>query len=119
MTLNDIKKQTQYIIQDHTDDLMHQMEILKHHTEDAVIDDVFTEIFNDFHSQNIHSACLKLNMIIKLILRNFSDFKKKIKVMNKEDYESILDLSLALMNAIAINESLSLQNLIMTENNIE
>ena len=113
--MDNIRNQTKNIVQDISDDLTHQMEILIFHTNDLIVENVFIEILENFRQNEYLEACAKLNVIMKNIVQNPLFFQNKIRVLDNDDYYAITDLSLALSNAIAIFESPSLQNLIVEE----
>ena len=116
---NWIDIQTANIIKEHADDLKNRVETLSINSLSKKLNEIFAEIITDFVDCYYADACLKINLIAKMILNNQLDDIAKYKSTDIEDINIIIELSLGLQNALAIQKSIAIQKLIVKENSDE
>ncbi len=113
---NWIDIQTAHIIREHAEDLKNRIESLSNNSSSKKLNEIYAEIILDFSDNYYADACLKINLIAKMILNSQLDDIEKYKSTDIEDINLIIELSLGLQNALAIQKSLAIQKLIAKEN---
>jgi hypothetical protein len=112
-----IETQTANLIKEHSDDLQQRVEIFVINSVFPELNEVLSEIINDFKETEKVIACVKLNVILKMLINNQSYLLGIKNKIDSDELDIILELSISLLNAIAIQKSPSLQNLIIREQN--
>ena len=104
------------IIQEHADEIMNYLDEWQYKTKNIFMRNIVIEIMQDLKTNEFANGICKLNLIIKMILNDFSSYKKIINI-NEEECMHMLDLSLGVLNAHAVCKSYSIREFIKNLSN--
>jgi hypothetical protein len=112
----DFQNYSNKIIKEHIDELINYLDEWQYKTNSVFIKNIINEILQDLKTDNFSNGVCKMNLIIKMILNDFSTYKKIINI-DEEECMHLLDLNLGILNAYAVSKSYSIREFIKSLSN--